>query len=138
MRVYDDDGAALCPAHVPLSVLANTARRNKALTAARADAKTRAALLTRARATMGTNALLARLAELDQRREDAAREARGIACSTASTSGASGSARATHPAGIDYDRTPVLSSKQGSAMPAPEWYLSLCAAVDAPGTAAPP
>lgn len=47
VRVYDDDGTALCPAHVPL-VFANTARRNKALTAALADAETRAALLTRA------------------------------------------------------------------------------------------
>lgn len=33
VRVYDDDGTALCPAHVPV-VFATTARRNKALTAA--------------------------------------------------------------------------------------------------------
>lgn len=78
----------------------------------------------------GTTALLARLAELDQRREDAAREAREIALLDRLHQWGVWQREGYAPGGIDYERTPVLSSKQGSAMPAPEWYLTLCAAVE--------
>jgi len=78
---------------------------------------------------MGTNALLARLAELDQRREDAAREAREIALLDHLHQWGVWQREGYAPSGIDYD-TPVLSSKQGSAMPAPEWYLTLCVAIE--------
>jgi len=83
-----------------------------------------------ARATMGTNALLARLAELEERRQDAAREAREIALLDHLHQWGAWQREGYAPSGIDYERTPVLSSKQGSQMPAPEWYLTLCAAVE--------
>lgn len=83
-----------------------------------------------ARSPMGTNALLARLAELDQRREDAAREAREIALLDHLHQWGVWQREGYSASGIDYGRTPVLSSKQGSAMPAPEWYLTLCAAIE--------
>lgn len=78
----------------------------------------------------GTTALLARLAELDQRREDAAREAREIALLDHLHQWGVWQREGYAPGGIDYGRTPVLSSKAGSQMPAPEWYLTLCAAIE--------
>jgi hypothetical protein len=77
----------------------------------------------------GPAALLARLAELEQQREDALRSKREIALLDCLHQWGVWQREGYAPGGIDYGRTPVLSSKQGSQMPAPEWYLTLCTAI---------
>lgn len=85
---------------------------------------------TTARLTMGgTTALLARLAELEQRRADALRSERAILLLDRLIQWGIWQREGYAPGGIGYDRAPVLGSKAGSSMPAPEWYLSLCAAI---------
>lgn len=77
----------------------------------------------------GTTALLARLAELEQRQADALRSQRAILLIDRLILWGIWQREGYAPSGIDYEQTPVLSSQHGSPMPAPEWYIALGAAI---------